>query len=155
MKRIESEIKIDYTFDNNRKGAKYTLNGLNWMNHGEFAEIVTKNILGFESVKDANTAFDKGSDIPEIKASVKSSKASLTNMKLADTFEESVNEYFKRTHSKIFIYTVIIDENATLYTMNKKEFRLFMMNFSNLNERKVIRFKATSGKMVKFLESLI
>lgn len=154
MKRIESEIKINYTFDNNRKGAKYTLNGLNWMNHGEFAEIVTKDILGFESVKEANTAFDKGSDIPEIKASVKSSKASLTNMKLADTFEESMNEYFKRTHSKIFIYTVIIDENATLYMMNKKEFKLFMMNFSSFNERKVIRSKATSGKMVKFLESL-
>ena len=154
MKKIEAEIKINYTFDNNRKGAKYTLNGLNWMNHGEFAEVVTKNILGFESVKDANTAFDKGSDIPEIKASVKSSKASLTSMKLADTFEESMNEYFKRTHSEIFIYTVIIDENATLYMMNEKEFRLFMMNFSSLNERKVIRFKATSGKMVKFLESL-
>lgn len=154
MKKIESEIKINFLFDNSRKGAKYTLNGLNWMNHGEFAEIVTKNILGFESVKDANTAFDKGSDIPEIKASVKSSKASLTSMKLADTFEESMNEYFKRTHSEIFIYTVIIDENATLYMMNKKEFRLFMMNFSSLNERKVIRFKATSGKMVKFLEGL-
>ena len=148
MKKIEAEIRINYTFDNNRKGAKYTLNGLNWMNHGEFAEVVTKNILGFESVKDANTAFDKGSDIPEIKASVKSSKASLTSMKLADTFEGSMNEYFKRTHS------VIIDENATLYMMNEKEFRLFMMNFSSLNERKVIRFKATSGKMVKFLESL-
>ena len=154
MKKIEAEIRINYTFDNNRKGAKYTLNGLNWMNHGEFAEVVTKNILGFESVKDANTAFDKGSDIPEIKASVKSSKASLTSMKLADTFEGSMNEYFKRTHSEIFIYTVIIDENATLYMMNEKEFRLFMMNFSSLNERKVIRFKATSGKMVKFLESL-
>ena len=149
MKKIEAEIRINYTFDNNRKGAKYTLNGLNWMNHGEFAEVVTKNILGFESVKDANTAFDKGSDIPEIKASVKSSKASLTSMKLADTFEGSMNEYFKRTHSEIFIYTVIIDENATLYMMNEKEFRLFMMNFSSLNERKVIRFKATSGKMVK------
>lgn len=155
MKKIEAEIKINFLFDNSRKGAKYTLNGLNWMNHGEFAEIVTKDILGFESVKDANTAFDKGSDIPEIKASVKSSKASLTSMKLADTFEESMNEYFKRTHSEIFIYTVIIDENATLYMMNKKEFRLFMMNFSSLNERKVIRFKATSGKMVKFLESLV
>lgn len=154
MKKIESEIKINFLFDNSRKGAKYTLNGLNWMNHGEFAEIVTKNILGFESVKDANTAFDKGSDIPEIKASVKSSKASLTSMKLANTFEESMDEYFKRTHSEIFIYTVIIDENVTLYIMNKKEFRLFMMNFSSLNERKVIRFKATSGKMVKFLESL-
>ena len=154
MKKIEAEIRINYTFDNNRKGAKYTLNGLNWMNHGEFAEVVTKNILCFESVKDANTAFDKDSDIPEIKASVKSSKASLTSMKLADTFEGSMNEYFKRTHSEIFIYTVIIDENATLYIMNEKEFKLFMMNFSSLNERKVIRFKATSGKMVKFLESL-
>ena len=40
MKKIESEIKINFLFDNSRKGAKYTLNGLNWMNHGEFAEIV-------------------------------------------------------------------------------------------------------------------
>lgn len=154
MEIIRAEIKFEYTFDSARKGAKYTLDGTHYMNGGEFAEVTTKAVLGFEAHKDANTAFDEGSDIPEINASVKSSKASLTNMRLADTFDESVKVYFDRTHSTCFIYTVIIDETATLYMMNADEFRAFMYKFSALNERGVIRFKATSGKMVAFLESL-
>jgi len=146
------DINLTYTFDAGRSGAKYTLDGVHYMNSGEFAEVVTKSVLGFEAHKDANTSYDKGSDIEELNASVKSSKASLTSMVLADTFEESMNVYFENTHSSLFIYTVVMDETATLYMMNASEFRAFMTIWAKLNERGVIRFKATSGKMVAWLE---
>lgn len=154
MKKATYTINLNYTYEAERKGAKYTLDGTHYMNGGEFAEVVTKSVLGYEAHKDACTAFDQDSDIPEIKASVKSSKASLTNMVLADTFEDSIRAYFQRTHSTCFIYTVIIDDEATLYMMNATEFELFIRKYSALNERGVIRFKATSSKMVAFLEAL-
>ena len=153
MKKITAEIKINYIYDSTRKGAKYSTDGEHFMNGGEFAEIIAKAVLGYESRKDANTAFDKGSDIPEIEASVKSSKATLVNKKLADTFEGSIKEYFKATHSKIFIYVVIIDDTATLYMMNANEFESFIKAFAGMNERGFIRFKGTSAKTIAWLES--
>lgn len=152
MERMTADITINYSFDANRSGAKYTLDGVHYMNSGEFAEVVTKSVLGFDAHKDANTAYDKGSDIEELNASVKSSKASLTSMVLADTFEESMNVYFATTHSSLFIYTVVMDGMATLYMMNAIEFKEFMTIWAKLNERGVIRFKATSGKMIAWLE---
>ena len=100
MKKISTLTTIEYTFDPTRKGAKYTLDGTHYMNGGEFAEVATKAALGFEAHKDANTAYNEGSDIPEINASVKSSKATLVNMKLADTFDESVQSASSTEHSR-------------------------------------------------------
>lgn len=154
MKKVEGRIGFGFQFDATRKGAKYTLDGVHYMNGGEFAEVATKDVLGYAGGKDANTPYDKGSDIPEISASVKSSKATLVNMKLADTFEESIRVYFQNTHSTVFIYTVVIEDNATIYMMNATEFEQFINRFASLNERGYIRFKATSGKTIAFLESL-
>lgn len=152
MKKISTLTAIEYTFDPTRKGAKYTLDGTHYMNGGEFAEVATKAALGFEAHKDANTAYSEGSDIPEISASVKSSKATLVNMKLADTFDESVEVYFQNTHSTCFIYTVLMDDMTNIYMMDKEEFREFIYKFASLNERGFIRFKATSGKTIQWLE---
>lgn len=151
MKKIVSEIKINFIFDTAHKGAPYSIDG-KWMNGGEFAEVITKLILGYPAKKDANTAYNEGSDIPEIKASVKSSKFTLVNKKLANTFKESIERYFETVHSSLWIYTVVIENTATLYMMNKKEFEKFLYNFSSLNERGVIRGKSTSGKMIAWLE---
>ena len=152
MKKISTLTTIEYTFDPTRKGAKYTLDGTHYMNGGEFAEVATKAALGYEPHKDANTAYSEGSDIPEINASVKSSKATLVNMKLADTFDESVEAYFQTTHSTCFIYTILMDDMTNIYMMDKEEFREFIYKFASLNERGFIRFKATSGKTIQWLE---
>lgn len=154
MKKIITTTAIKYTFDPNRKGAKYTLDGTHYMNGGEFAEVATKAALGYEAHKDANTAYDQGSDIPEINASVKSSKATLVNMKLADDFDGSVKVYFEKTHSTCFIYTILIDDETIIYMMNADEFKTFIYQFAGLNERGFIRFKATSGKTIQWLEGL-
>ena len=73
-------------------------------------------------------------------------------MKLADTFDESVEVYFQNTHSTCFIYTVLMDDMTNIYMMDKEEFREFIYKFASLNERGFIRFKATSGKTIQWLE---
>lgn len=155
MTKREFAINVSYTFDAQRKGAKYSFDGAHYMNAGEWKECLAKSVLGYANHKDANTAYNVGSDIPEIAASVKSSKASLTNMVLADTFSESVNTYFANVHSTCFIWVEVVDETVVLYMMNADEFRGFLYKYSALNERGVIRFKATSSKLVSYLDSLV
>jgi hypothetical protein len=144
---------FDFIYDASRKGAKFSFDGAHWMNAGEFMECAIKWAFGYAAHKDANARFDVASDIPEMNASVKSSKASLTNMALAPTFEESVNVYFANVHSTCFIYGVIIDGQLTVYEMDAATFRSFIYHWASLNERGVIRFKATSGKMIQWLEN--
>ena len=155
MKKTTYEINIAYTFNPAHKGANYTFDGEHWTNGGEFAEIITKAVLGYKAEKDANTRYDKASDIEEINASVKSSRFTLVNFTLADTFEESITRYFETVHSNLWIYTVIVDDTAILYYMNKTEFEEFLNAFCFFNERKQIRCKATSGKMIKWFEERI
>ena len=155
MKKAVYAINVSYTFDATRKGAKYTFDGTHYMNAGEWKEAIAKAALGYMAHKDANTAYHMGDDIPELNASVKSSKASLTNMVLADTFEESIRTYFANVHSNLFIWVEIVDEEVVLYMMTADEFETFIRKFSALNERGVIRFKASSAKLVNFLESLV
>ena len=153
MKKLTAEIKINYTFNTAHKGANYTFDGEHWVNGGEFAEIITKSVLGFEAKKDANTAYDVASDIEEINASVKSSRFTLVNKKLADTFDETVNRYFETVHSTQWIYTIVMENTATMYFMTAEDFREYLYKFTALNERNVIRSKATSAKMIAWFES--
>ena len=146
-------LNLSYTYDATRKGAKYTIDGQHWLNGGEFAEIAAKAAHGLDATKDANTRFDEGSDVPEFHASVKSSKASLTNMKLADDFEGSVRAYFEQVASSEFWYVTIADELVTIYKMNATKFERFLRKFSKLNERGVIRIAATSAKMLAWLDT--
>lgn len=152
MRKQIEEIKIDYIFDTTHKGANYSLDGEHWTNGGEFAEVITKSVLGFEAKKDANTSYDKASDIEELNASVKSSRFTLVNKVLADTFEETINKYFETVHSDKWVYTVVMESTATLYWMDADEFKSFLYQFCFFNERKAVRCKATSGKMIKWLE---
>lgn len=152
MKKFTTEIPISYKFNPEHKGANYTFDNEHWINGGEFAEVITKSVLGYKAKKDANSRYDVASDIEEINASVKSSRFTLVNMILADTFEETIKRYFETVHSNLWIYTVIIDSTVTLYYMNRFEFNDFLFQFTGMNERKQIRCKATSGKMIKWFE---
>lgn len=153
MKKEIRTINFNYTFNTAHKGANYTLDNEHWINGGEFAEVVTKSVLGYEAKKDANTRYDVASDIEEINASVKSSRFTLVNMKLAETFEETITKYFETVHSNIWIYTVVIENEATLYYMNKTEFNEFLHTFCFFNERFNVRCRATSGKMIAWFEN--
>jgi len=153
MKMVKT-INLNYIYDAARKGAKYSINGgKSWLNGGEFMEAVAKSLHGLDAGKDANTRFNEGSDVPEYHASVKSSKASLTNMKLADDFEGSVRAYFEQVASSEFWYVTMTDELVTIYKMGAKTFERFIRKFAKLNERGVIRFASTSSKMLAWLDT--
>lgn len=152
--KVMGKVNLSYIYDAARKGAKYSINGgKSWLNAGEFMEAVAKAMHGLDAGKDANTRFDEGSDVPEFHASVKSSKASLTNCKLADDFEGSVRVYFEQVASSEFWYVTMVDELATIYKMNAKTFERFIRKFAKLNERGVIRFATTSAKMLAWLDT--
>ena len=153
MRKQIEEIKIDYIYDTNHKRANYSFDGgQHWRNGGEFAEIITKSVLGFVPEKDPNTGYDEASDIEEVNASVKSSAFTLVNKVLADNFEETVDRYFETVHSDKWIFTVVMENVATLYWMDADEFRRFIYQFCYFNERKCVRCRAISGKMVRWLE---
>lgn len=152
--KMVGKINLGYIYDAARKGAKYSINGgKSWLNGGEFMEAVAKSLHGLNAGKDANTRFNEGSDVPEYHASVKSSKASLTNMKLADTFEDSVRAYFEQVASSEFWYVTMTDELVTIYKMGAKTFERFIRKFAKLNERGVIRLASTSSKMLTWLDT--
>lgn len=152
--KVMGKVNLNYIYDAARKGAKYSINGgKSWLNAGEFMEAVAKAMHGLDAGKDSNTRFDEGSDVPEFHASVKSSKASLTNCKLADDFEGSVRAYFEQVASSEFWYVTMVDELATVYKMNAKTFERFIRKFAKLNERGVIRFATTSAKMLAWLDT--
>lgn len=152
--KVMGKVNLSYIYDAARKGAKYSINeGKSWLNAGEFMEAVAKAMHGLDAGKDANTRFNEGSDVPEFHASVKSSKASLTNCKLADDFEGSVRAYFEQVASSEFWYVTMVDELATIYKMNAKTFERFIRKFAKLNDRGVIRFATTSAKMLAWLDT--
>lgn len=153
MTIITYKNTMEYTFDNSRSGAKYNING-KWANHGEFLESVAKCYRGLDYVVNPNTSYDNGSDIEELKMSIKSSKATLASI-YGNDFLEIVNTYFENVHSEVFTYMIDDDEMITEYQMNKAEFLQFVLRFAKLDKAKEnlykVRFSATTKKMVEWL----
>lgn len=143
-----------YIFDPSRSGAKYSLNdGENWVNHGEFAEVMLKSVLGYAAVKDACGAYDVTDDIPELNMSVKSSKATLVNRPLGYDFNSFKDVYFHTCHSTKWAYVSTTTESLTVYYMDRDEFESFIDNWATFTaDRKVIRFKEESNKMLRWLD---
>lgn len=151
MKKTTYNMTISYTYDATHKGAPYTFDGIHHMNGGEFKEAYDKGAKGLTFEKDANTPFDKGSDIEETNTSVKSSGATICPIK-GDTIDEIMGKYFERVHSTNWDYVTIVDETLIVYNMDAKEFSDFVMTFGKVNERKVVRLKKESAKMIQWLE---
>ena len=135
MKIITSELPISYIYDPAHSRARYSINGgESWMNHGEFCERMAKAILGFNPDKDS-VAFDKGYDIPELKASVKSYKCGLSNCKdMPRNPAEFIAEFWKRDIAELHIYVCDHGETMTLYMMNTPEFQRFIGHFAKWEE---------------------
>ena len=154
MTRTEYNLTLNYIYDKNHKGAPYTLNGVNWFNHGDLCEIALKACKGYKPTKDGNGKWNETSDIEETYTSVKSGKATLASDLIGEDMEEMLNRYFKEVHSTNWSYVVIIDNEMLIeYNMTTEEFREMLLTWANINERKVIRFKNTSGKMLKWLDA--
>lgn len=154
MKKTIFIINFSYHFEADRKGAKYSLDGEHWFNGGNFAELCVRNGFGFGLHYDTDCIpFDAGSDIEELHMSVKSSKATLTSECLGHDLETSLNTYFDRVASTSWCWAVVIENTVQCYIMNANEFREFTENWGSYNkDRGNIRYKATSGKMITWLE---
>lgn len=156
MKKTTFTMNFHFEYDSAHRGAPYSLDGEHWMNGGEFAETADKLCKGLGSSKDANTPFDAGSDIPETMTSVKSSKATLTSKQIGYDFESIKRCYFARVHSTNWDYVVIMDDTLIVYNMDSAEFESFLDNWATYcKDRNVIRFKATSGKMLNWLDERV
>lgn len=156
MTRNAFAINFKFQFDPTRKGAKYSLDGEHWLNNGEFAEVADKAVKGYDLNKDANTAYDMGSDIEQTSTSVKSGKATLTSKVLGESKEEVIKTYFSNVHSTNWDWVILLDESVIIYNMNAEEFKEFIEEWASYDAiRKVIRFKTTSSKMVRWLEDRV
>lgn len=157
MKKVIIKNELNFIYDNSRRGAKYSLTGKNWMNRGEYLEAATKFAFGYTPEKDANTAFDKGYDIPELQASVKSNGCSLTSMRLGDTMDEFIEKFFQQSSENTkYIWTSEENDMMYIYIMNNKEFKIFVENFGSWEKsRKTIRIKRSEKRIRKYLEDCL
>ena len=154
MKKTTYTLNVNYQFVADHKGAPYTFDGEHFMNAGEFKEAIRKAVAGLECKKDANTPFDKGSDIEEFNTSVKSSGATISPVK-GDTLEGIMTEYFERVHSDNWDYVTLVDEEVIVYNMNAEEFKEFVEEFGRVNSRKVVRLIKESGRMIRWFEERV
>lgn len=154
MRKETAKIPVSFTFDPAHKGAPYTIDGAHWMNAGQFKQIARVASLFGRIDKPDNVPFNVGSDIPENKESVKSSKATLVNAVLADNFTDTLSVYFSHVASTSFSWVTIRDDEIITYVMNAAEFKAFCEAFAMFDKnRKVIRFKTESIKMLAWLEA--
>lgn len=157
MTKIEYKNRMPYTVTE-RKGAKFLV-GESHKNNGELLELIEIFNYGFDIPK-RNLAFDVGSDIAELNASVKSSGASLACL-YGETKEQIIAEYFKRVASTMWIWLEFNQDTqiVTEYRMNRFEFEKFLNNFSVLateskTHKTKVRFRKTSKKMIEWLENI-
>lgn len=157
MTKTTAMMPINYYYDAEYSHSHYIIEGeTKHKNGGEFAEVVCKAIRGFKAVKDANTRFDKGSDIEETKTSIKSNGCGLTDEKIADNKEDFLKIYFERTHSTNVDYVIIEEDIVTIYNMDMQtEFKEFAYLFSTWEkDKKKVRIR-NSLKMKNWLEERV
>ena len=126
-------------------------------NFGAYAEsVVAYDVTGEIRTHD-HVPFDKGSDIPELNASVKSARFTLASANLSNgnTLEEKINDYFNRVASNLFIY---VTKDLTAYYMDANEFRAFLEKFTTLQRESEkngngmkVRAKSESKAMKQWL----
>ena len=158
MKKVTYVNTMSYIYEADRKGAKYSIDGGNkYMNHGEYAECLAKHLLGYEAHKDGCTAFDKGDDIPELNASVKSLNCSLSDCKDMPKDPTAFMEAFwERDHSSMFIWVDDYADMVDLWFMNKEEFKRFAERFATWEKSlEKYRIKVCRNKIIAYLEAHI
>ena len=156
MKKSVVKNTLAYQFNPNHKGAPYTIDGVNYMNGGQLKQILRVYSLFGRIEKPDRVPYNQGSDIPELHESVKSSKATLVNMYLGDSLDEILANYVATTASTSHSYVFLIDDEIITYIMNIDEFVEFTKAFgAYASDRKVIRYKADSAKMIQWFEARV
>lgn len=157
MKKETYTTNLNYIYEANRPNAKYSLDGgEHFMNHGEYCECLAKSVLGYEVKKDANTRADKGHDIPELNASVKSWNCGLSDRKdlRGLGFTKFCEKFFAdELPDTTYIWVQDYGETVDLYYMDSKEFVDFTNANANYYEYEAkVRFKKSPAKIIQYLE---
>ena len=158
MKKMTFENNLPYIYTPERKNAKYSLDGGHkYMNHGEYCECLAKSVLGFEARKDANVAYDKGDDIPELRASVKSYNCGLTDTKhMPKNPDDFLKVFWENDHSELFIWVYDYADMVDLWFMNRDEFKAFVEQFATWDKHcEKFRIKTCNNKINAWLEAHI
>lgn len=102
-------------------------------NAGERAEQNLIYTLCGEIRKHDSTPFDKSSDYPEMKLSIKSARFTLVSGRLmqAQTMHGQIEEYFNRTASTLWAY---VSNDNIAYMMDKVEFYEFITTFAKFEK---------------------
>lgn len=153
MSKAYHTIKNPACYDEKHNGAHYTFDHVHYFNNGDYVEMACKEFAGVPAKKDASTPYNIAPDIPECGASVKSSAATVVNMKLAETLEKSLDIYFANDASYEYWYGTIEKNLLTIYKMTENTFRKFLEKFSGLNERGYIRIKKENKQMIQWLKA--
>lgn len=130
----------------------------NYKNAGQNAEQSLAYALTGEIRKHDKVPFDKGSDIPEFKMSVKSARFTLASNLIGSDFAEMKADFFGRCASEIFAY---VTKAGEVYELNKKQFETFVDRFCTLgrssskNGNKLnIRMKSETKEVLTWLTAL-
>lgn len=143
--------RVPFRVDNKRKGAKITINGVDFMNWGQLKQILLVAALYGRVEKPDHVPYFEGSDIPELNASVKSAKGGLTDIYLGATKTEILKAYFETTASTCWIWVTLEGNELTAYTMNKEEFLELNEKFGAVYSKK-IRYPKDTKALIGWLE---
>lgn len=126
-----------------------------YKNNGAHLQQCADFTLTHQIRKADNVPFDKGSDIPELAMSVKSSRFTLASTLIGESLEEKVADFFARVHSQEFLYVTAENDG---YIMSRNEFQDFIFNFcaiqvssSKNGGKKVVRCGRENKKMLEYL----
>lgn len=132
-------------------------------NNGMYAQARVDYTLTEKIRKPDSISFDKGSDIPELRISVKAERFTLATNVNGTTVDEQIADYLSRVHSTGWVF---VSKSGYGYGMNKAEFTEFLKigcraSLSDTSgkrgepKQKVVRGseEAETGKIGKFFAS--
>lgn len=154
MEKIMYVTPIQYSFNATRARSHYFIDGA-YKNRGEMCESIVKTRLNLYTKANPTTAWNKGSDIEEYQASVKSPKGTLAG-NIDGTISEQIKAFFKFTPSSSFVWVDWNEKTGEVaeYWMNKREFGSFIARFSYISpasrtHKLVVRLPQSTTRRIK------
>ena len=158
MKKIIIKMPESVKFDNSRKGAKWTFDGVHYCNEGNVAEAVLNYYFNNKLEYDHNSIrFDIEPDLPAQGISVKSRRFSLASAGLlhGKDFYSQLQDYTMRDAASEVAYGILMNDSFVYYIMSHTDFYDFMVEFYDKREFEKhgkIRGSRNYNKIVEWLE---
>lgn len=148
MQKVTAIHSVPFVYTGKAK-TPYYVPALNTnYNGGQLVDIVWNNVASGEIRRPDSVSFDKGSDIPEWRASVKSKGCSLLGIEGKYSRSELLQIYEERDASTWYIWTVEVTERTTTaYIMNRAEMMGLARLFAKLDSKKDKEGKVIESKL--------